>query len=589
MGARDLVQRCLTIDAPLVTTSFASLGSCLYARVLGVPALATLAFEWARELDASGTPWVRALRPMPFPVGLVDGRMIQELPAVSEGQREGEGQQLQLPSGAMLEVQRLLEPASSRQGAGEQLLEKLQWRWLMPSTLGRAAARPNDEARRPKFVSEGWGPVSLVREPGATPIELPCPEDGSADAKLSDDGKTLIVYGTNDAYAGGFAMLLDPETLAVRLRIETEHPVYQISVCDRPDRVLLKISSGWVLWSAGSIRPLKLGGDNEYGSGYAGLSSDGAYIAVGRMALQIWSVDELLAAPEERHLVGLPSEFDPSGERLVSHRTLYHGRTGEVIAQLDPHPTHFLEGGPASPPYRYTRRFIVDVRAAKVRLWSTETGTELRPQIELLDTRLPHWYMLAYDDEGTVVAQFRRNRVTLHPLSPGEETRMIDLDEDAYVLALTRDGTLLALAAATFIEIRDLQGTLLRRLSWSQPVSKPSFHLSPEEMLRFSRDGQRLAYKVDEDRWRVWTIAKEAGDDAGTELEAGASPDMLADFAPPSPADWRSEGEVATIFTHKPTGTPVAFPAPGPWQFHPHEPQFAANVHAHVELRGGDR
>lgn len=578
---RDLVRRCLLLDAALIKGSFASLGSCLYARVLGEPEMAELAAAWAREMEASGAPWVRALRPAPLPTGLLAVRTLPELPELPElpaDQLEGAAERLQLPSGAALAVWRFRSPHRN---------DKLKWAWC-------TATPPRGRQSFPQLIYGKGGRVSLVRAPGAPRIELPYTGKDGEQAKLSEDGETLIVYGGYD----GCATLLDPMTLAVRQRIKTTHDVLDVSVCEGAHRVLLGTWEGLFLWSAGELRELVV---DRAG---AKLSPDGNYIANGRGVLQVWSVAELLAAPQESIVQRMPAAFDPTGERLSSHHMLYHGRTGELIAQLAPYPRPYVADSPAHP-YQCTRRFIVDT-LTEPRLWFTETGEEVPLGERGREERFQERSRLAYDEEGTLVAgrhYFSPHVVRVYPL-PFDGTSRRIRSKDVQCFAISRDGTRIALATWYSIEVRDPQGALIRLWSWrGAGRRRREINPQPGARLRFSRDGRRLAYLVEDvrrgaylapyRRWKVWTIDDVGYDgadcafDEGVELAAGASPDSLADFAPPSPADWQITSDIASVFTHQPSGTRVVFPASGPWVHHPHQPQFSAASHAHVELRPG--
>lgn len=607
--ARATLRRALVLDAPLVALSFASLGSCLYARALAVPSLAAVAAAWARELDARGGPWVQALRPVPLPVGLVAQRTPQELPPDLAAP-----QRLELPSGAALEISRTREPRYPHLAGKGPHPERLIWKWSPPSAaVASAASAASATRKQARFVKDGWGPVSLVRTPGAAPILLPCPDEGSADASFSEDGALLFVHGTHDEYAGGFAMLLDPETLAVRLSLETARPVSSVSVCTRPDRILLHTYGGLVLWTGGELRPLPL--PAEAGR----LSPDGEYLATGEAEVRVWSVDELLASGEGASEPGFITVFDPTGERLVSYRTLYHGRTGEVIAQLQPHFSNYLEGGPASPSFQCTERFIINMQSG-LQLWDTSTGAELGaesadsgddadadsdPDTDTdadsdadsdpdfypatrdrsgLGMFFPQWFTLAYDVVGSTLAALRQDstRVDLHSLPPDGTVRTLDFETAGHAIALDRDAARIALAGLSMLEVRERDGALVRRWSWRSEPAEQKAAFRPDLRLRFSRDGARLACSQRDTGWTVWALSGDRGDEV---LAEGTQLASLPDFAEPALTDWQVEGASSSVLTHLPTGTRVGFPAPGAWIIHPFDARIAANHHAHVALR----
>lgn len=70
-AVRSQIRRALDADRRLWTRYPDSLGSCLLARTFGVKALASLHRAWAEELAARGRPWIRPLRGLPMPAGLL--------------------------------------------------------------------------------------------------------------------------------------------------------------------------------------------------------------------------------------------------------------------------------------------------------------------------------------------------------------------------------------------------------------------------------------------------------------------------------------------------------------------------------------
>jgi hypothetical protein len=575
--ARQLLRRALRLDRFFLSSSLSSLGSCLYARALAVPSLAPHAAAWASELNARGVPWVQSLRPLPVPAGLVAELHVADIANVAN---------LDLGEGTVLEV--CVAP-SMRNGL------VFEWVGVEPRAVPRREL--------PEIVSSGWGPVSLVRAPGDAPILLPCPQEGSADGCFTDDGARLFVYGTLDEYMGGFAMLLDPVTLAVQLSLSTTHPVSRVATCDRPDVLVLSTYGGEVVWAGGRLHPLAIRGD------FVSLSPDGRYLLTLGSCLQIWSLAELLAVSDALPPPGLPTTFDPAGERLVSHLTLYHGHTGEVIAQLAPWFGSYLIGGPASPWFQCTERHIINLHSSQPQLWDTSTGRVIVPKpVEPEDSddrddsesddhdegdpddRAPSMRffsstLLAYDSRGSFLAALYRggSSVCLYSLPPSGAHRTVSFELEGYAVALDARSTRLTVQALDAVEVRTLDGALLRRWPW--PHHQPSPHWCALGELRFSHDGARLACAIEDAGWQLWSIEGDPDDASGVILPTRDLLESLPDFAAPSPAGWKIEAGSRTVFTHLPSGTCITFPAQGPWSFNPADPRIGASLGAHVVLR----
>ena len=590
-GARARLRRALHIDRVLLEAAPASLGSYLYARTLGEAALKPLVAAWESELDARGAPWAKALRPMSLPAGLVAELHLSELlPGVTCADADIDAlplQQIALGERAVLEVSFRRSTAPS----GE-VVERLRCAWRGATTDAATAPRPP----YPKLTSNGWGPISLVRTAGADPIELPCPEEGSARAHFTGDGERLFVYGTLEDYDGGFAMQLDPRTLEVQLSLDTEEQVLGGSSCDRPEVLLVECSRERLLWSGGQLHALAIA-DRD-----AALSPDGNYLAVhdywGSERIEIWSIAELLAAGAEPPQRGFPTSFDPTGDRLVSERTLYHGHTGEAIAPLDPWFGHSLVGGPPLQPYHCSERFIINL-STFLELWDTRTGATIPPFRDVEDSsprRFHRGDMLAFDTRGlafAVISRFQRSRVQLYPLPADGTVQTIAFGLEAQGFALSGDASLIAVQGPGPVEVRSRTGELVGSWDWLHPRPEIEDFVS-RTSLRFSRDGDRLACEIPGGGWQIWSFAGSAGDQV---LATRDELETLADFAAlprtwaalRASAEWIFEAGTRTLLTHLPSGTRIALPAAGPWVRNPADPCIAASPSAHVELRAPRR
>jgi hypothetical protein len=549
-------RRALEMDRRLWTAHPASLASCLLARTHGIEGFSEIHRAFARELDERGSPWIRTLRGLPVAAGL--------LAELREG-GEIDLQSLWVPSFESDEVL-LLAPYPYQASLERRLL----WRWsrgdarmVQDPRLGA----PRSRDRWPRFEKDGWGPVSLVRAPGAASIALPCPEEGSADAHVSDDGSTIFVYGMGDEYAGGFVFVLDAETLAVRRRISIDEPVAEVHTCARDDLLLVRALGGDLFVCAGEeVRALSLRAKR------ASLSPSGRYLATRHDdGVRVWS----LADVEDARLArGLPACFDPTGDRLVVGRRLYDGRTGAAIASLALEFGYYLEGGPASPWFHAGARNLIMMHGG-FQVFDMRNGERRAAELRVF----PHWFSVAYDRAGERIAAARYEdaECAVYEIPSGRVVATIPLA--GAPLAMSADGSLVGARHERDVEVRALSGELRGR--FAHPRGESSRWSASPEQLRFSHDGRRIASFVKDDGWRIWSL------DGGREehLAAIETIETLPDFAAPRPRDWDIEAGSPTVFVHRPTQTRIALPAAGPWAFNPGRPEIAACDDLHVELR----
>lgn len=564
------LRRALEIDRRVWTQYPDSLASCLLARTFGDPAVAELHAAWMKELEASGRPWIRPLRALPVAEGLV-----AELHAGAGLSFAG----LHVPrftsEGEVIVVARRLHPTV--QAPELRRRERLRWGWAG----GEAVIEPDPEAdapplreRFPRIVTDGWGPAYLVRSPGATRVVLPCPEEGSADAKFTPDGARLIVYGTLDEYAGGFVWVVDPETLAVERALDVGSPVASVEVCDVDRMLVSTYRSGTIAWidrRSQVLPPL---------AGELCLSPDGAHVASFGEGLQIWSLAALLQRGGEAPRAGFPARFDPDGERLICGRALLEGRSGRPLAELAVELGSYLEGGPAQPWLYFGTRALVCSHGG-FQVWDTPSGAPRRMQRRL---GFPHWYALAYDRTGLRLAVLHQgeSRVALHELPKGRVVREIEFEIAGSAVAMSPDGELVAIQGGGAVEVRTAAGALVRRLDGPAP-DEGSHRRYGDETLRFSAEGRRVARLVEGEGWRIGSL-----DDAEEVRVDGREGIAEVDgFAEPRPSDWAVEVNTLTVFTHRPSGARIALPVAGRWVHNPADPRIAACDAMIVALCGG--
>jgi hypothetical protein len=382
------------------------------------------------------------------------------------------------------------------------------------------------------------------------------------------------VFGTHDAYAGGFVYVVDLVTLAIERRTNTPAPVSAVFDCDDDDTLLIATYKGLVLWAGGGVRTLPIGACE------ASLSPSGRLIATASDGLRIWSIGQL--GPAVDRPGGFPACFDPSGERLVTDTRLYDGRSGAPIAELAAEFTPYLEGGPASPWFHLGERHLIALHGG-LRAWDTRTGAAQQVRKPL---HFPHWYALAYDRAGARLAALRldHTEVALHEIPGGDRLATIRFDLAGAALAMSADATTIAVRRGPAIEVRSADGALRARLAHPIEHLEPRARRMQDDTLHLSADGRRLASFHEADGWRLWDLA----DDGNEHLPARADLES-SEFAALRPRDWEIEPGTSTRFLHRPSGTRIALPATGPWHANPGDPRILASDDLHLELREGSR
>lgn len=566
--ARARLRGALAIDRPLWREHPDSLASCLLARTFGDPDCAELHAAWLRELAAGDTPWIRPLRALPVPDGL-----LAEL-------RDGAGISLAglhrpsfLSDDEVIVVANRFHPTVQAPELRQR--DRLRWSWRRGQAVIEAdpdADLTAPQGSFPRVETDGWGPAYLRRSPDSARIALPCPEDGSADAHFTADGTRLIVYGTLDEYAGGFVYIVDATTLAIERRLATSAPVAAV-LGSSPARLLVSTHRNFTLaWFDGRATVIDLGGDALC------LSPDGAHAASLGDGLRVWSLAELVRRAGSPPRTGFPPRFDPDGERLLCGTRLLDARDGHVIAELEPELGPYLEGGPAQPWLHLGTRHLVCTHGG-LQIWDTRSGVRKKVKQRIA---LPHWYSVAHDRASERLAVLRKgeHEVHVHSLPGGASLQTLRFDLAGVAVAISPDASLVAVHEGPAVEVRRAaDGSLLRRLGQA-PAHAPRDRYG-RESLRFSADGRRVASFVDgagdddSDGGSGWWIRSLDGDDElylpGTHALA-----ELADFADPQPRDWTLAVDTRSLFTHTPSGVRIALPIGEPWVFNPADPTIVA-------------
>lgn len=569
---RERLRGALAADRRLRAQYPDSLASCLLARTLDDPACAELHASWTRELEQSSAPWIRPMRAIPTPTGL--------LAELYPGDHGVTFTGLPRPRFTADDEVILIAGPPRRDTPGPPRRERVRWSW----TRGEAVTEPVDEPAPgpafPRIETDGWGPAYLVRAADTPRITLPCPAEASAHAHFSADGTRLIVYGSLDEYAGGFVWVVDPTTLEVEVELDTSSPVSDVDDWGPHRMLVATYRSGRIaVIDHRSFTLPELGGA-------LCLSPDGKHLASLGDGLRIWTITELQrrgGAPPEP---GFYACFDPDGERLLSGRELLDARTGQPIARLAPDLGPYLEGGPAQPSLHLGAHHLICTHGG-LQVWDTRTG---QPRRVKKQPRLAHWYTLAYDRAGDHLAAVRQGEstVVVHGLPDGRARHEVRFELAAELIAMSPDARLIAVQHGAAVEVRDLSGALVRRFGGAPPTETLRRKQRRDLRLCFANDGHRVARFITGEGWCIASLADDTqqqipDDDTPATFDALA---RLPDFATPRPADWSVEVSNLSVFTHHPSGTKIALPVVGRWEWNPADPHIAACNEMHLELRG---
>ncbi|MDC0672469.1 WD40 repeat domain-containing protein [Nannocystis radixulma] len=566
-AVRSRLRHGLKLERSLIAEYPDSLGSLLLAWTFGDEACAALHAAWLREVEERGRPWIRPLQALPVPEELIAERRAG--PGLSFGG-------LSLPHFAAEDEVVLTAPRlhPSVQRPEKRRAELVRWKWkLGEAVVEKEPQEDGSPPAYPRIEQDGWGPSYLIRSPGAPRVALPCPEEGTADAKFSADCSRLIVWGSLDEYAGGFVWIVDPATLAVVRKLDTDSPVSRVHEGGGDTMVVTTYRSGTIAWIRGRARQIPLFADNLC------VSPSGKYVATFDSSLRIWSLAALVrrrAAPPEP---GFGSQFDPTGDRLLRGAELLDGHTGRLVTKLVLEMGHYLEGGPAQPSLHFGTRHLICTHGG-LQVWDTRSGEP----VELAEApSLSQWHSLAYDREGARLAVLCKgeNTVAVHALPSGQCVRTLEFTSAGSLLAMSPDGGMIAMQKDGLVEVRTAEGELVRRCGQANEKAKRDMTPYWDPVPRFSADCRRIARRVKGEGWRIWDLASGEEQGVGEEIEA------VADFAPPSPPDWKLAFGRWSVFTHVPTGVKIALPIAGYWACNPGNPRIVVCGEMLAELRAG--
>lgn len=534
-----------------------SLSSLLLARTMGVVALDQARAHWEQEVLASGRPWVRPLQPLPVP----EGRLASlwgnpTLPLRGLG-----------PMTFVDEDTLAIEPAAVAPDI-EARTERVVWRWR--TTAIRIEPCPAPLAESP-FENEGWGPAYLRRADG-TRVRLPLPADATADAREAAHPGVLLVYGSHDEYDGGFIWLVERDSLRVLKKIETATPVHAVHQSADGATLVARTSAGIVVVRSDQQTSVAVKANA------VALSPSAEHLAVRTPHnVEIW---RLRHAPTGSTTRGFPPRFSPDGQRLLRGKALYDGLNGQLVAPVETHLGSYLEGGPADPWVHLGNRYLISLHSL-MNVWDGRTGAVIASNHRL---RFPHWYSLAYDQAGEILAVVRHGGRTVqrYALPSGDALDPMEFNlGDLERVALSPSGRLVAVSRGAEFEIRTTSGELLRAGGHPGPPDGSDRRWSRRPSLSFPTESTLASY-IERDGWREFDIAAASS----RSIPPAGLPNVHVDGVPPH---WTITRQGISILRHESTRTEVAFPLLGECMANPKDPTILATEHCHVQLSADER
>jgi hypothetical protein len=209
-------------------------------------------------------------------------------------------------------------------------------------------------------------------------------------------------------------------------------------------------------------------------------------------------------------------------------------------------------------------------------VWDGRTGAVVASNHKL---RFPHWYSLAYDQAGEILAAVRHGGRTVkrYALPSGDALDPIEFDlENLERVALSPSGRLVAACHGAHFEIRTTSGELLR--AGGHPGAPDR---SDRPSLSFPTESTLASY-IERDGWREFDIAAASS----RSIPAAELPNVHVDGVPPH---WTITRQGISVLRHEPTQTEVAFPLLGECVANPKDPTILATEHCHVQLSANER
>lgn len=505
--------------------------------------------RWHAELDARG-PWLRALRP----IVTIDG---------PEALLHGDGE-LAFPQFWRGSAQFRSESCIAFEPASAGPAQRYLWSWpdgrLDTETAMTVAAASDSYPRVER------GPI-LLRTETSDPQLLPWPELGSADARLSSDGRKIYVYGWYEDYCG-LLYVLDVASLEVELEYEFSAPVSEVH--DRVGSEELLVRTYREVVVVGNQPRWTL----ELSATAAVWSSSGRHVCVIVDGVaQLWDRHKAIPA---RRASGLPPSFSPDGTRLVDGPELLDGRSGAHVAMLQLELGSYLEGGPAFPWYHVGTEQLICGHSGFA-LWRMSTGEPVPSEPRSHEFQLAHWYCVAYSPCGTIRAQVRERvrEVVLYELPSMKQLATVVFETGAELLALSAGAQLIAVVGEGRVEVRRRDGSQVY-VGEDVPSEDRGWGRRIRSQLYFPDERGLALRSDDESDVRLWRFTD------------GPRSNSLPVTTPPfamCPPGWSLEAGPISSFVRA-DGCRLSVACGGPWAANPITPNILACPGGLFELRG---
>lgn len=437
-----------------------------YARTLTLTELDVVRPSWQAMLDASG-PWLRALRPIETPTGLV-----------AELHDDVSWAWLSGPLVQFMDDDRVVLEWPRDEGPQRCLWSWTQARVEPRSDLPAIIRRDQD----PRFESGRNAPV--VRR-GLFQQELDWPEFGQAHAIMSANERQIFLYGTSDDEGrAGLLRILDAVSLQVVRELEFDDDVATVIEGVGRDELLI----------ATYAETLILRGDErrwQFTGPFRGVawSPSGRFVArfVDEVA-QIW--DTHASTHESDAAAGLPVAFSPDGARLVDGCGLFDGHTGARLATLDVRLGHYLCGGPLEPWFHVGTELIA-CHHGEFQLWDARDGAAIEtPPPPYIGERLAFSHSgrnLVHDDA------YGSRRITLAELPSKTVLAQFQPEHGVFLFALSSTAEQIALLGRDGLVVVDRAGIRLHHGELGIDIVHEG-RRRHRGQLRFDADDRRIVY-----------------------------------------------------------------------------------------------
>ncbi len=313
-------------------------------------------------------------------------------------------------------------------------------------------AAPPAEAWKLGYPGNTWG--RLVIERDGTRIDLELGESEIARGVHSLDNRHVLVRG-DDVDMDDFYFVID--LAAPRIAWRKRGACHAVAAVDGW-RTMVAHETGIDFVTTGGGETLASFGCPEVGHELVVLPNDDIAMRTGDV-IRVWSVGQALNQAQVTH----PSTnswtyatFSPDNTRLVTGQILCDVATGRAIRALDCNgPAGWLEGGPPRNCQRLCNGVFAEILPFGLTVWDARDGRQLLNDRE---RRARYSAAVAFDPTGRYHAIWEeRGQLTVYRLA---------------------------------------QGTVIRELA--QPSSERF-----DRVLRFSDDGELLAWKIDDAIWWI--------------------------------------------------------------------------------------